>query len=53
MGEAEEEGKRGGRRRGGYQEGDGMEEKSSNKLLQVERRERYHEMVGEQGRADG
>ena len=38
---------------GGYREGDGMEEKGSNKLLQVEGREGYWEMVGEQGRAGG
>ena len=44
MGEAEEEGKRGGG--SGYQEDDRMEEKGSNKLLPAAGRKRYREMGG-------
>lgn len=54
MGKTEEAEKRGGRRRRGYregdEEGDGMEEKGRNELLQVERREGYREVVRERGR---
>ena len=43
VGEAEEEGKRGGRR--GCKEGDGMEAEDSNKLLPTARRKGHREVV--------
>ena len=52
VGKAEEEGKCGGRRRGGYPEGNELEEEISNELLQVKSREGHRKMVGEQDRAD-
>ena len=52
VGEAKEEDVyRGRRRRGSYQEGDGME-KSSDKLLQVARKEGHWEVVEEEDGAD-
>ena len=49
MGEAEEEGEHRGA--SGYQKGDGMEEKDSDKLLSAAGGKGYREMVGEQNRA--
>ena len=52
MGEAEEEGIR-GRRRGGNQESNGVEEGSSNELLQVQGRERHGTVVEAHDRVGG
>ena len=51
MGEAGKEGKyKGG---SGYQDGDGLEEKGSDKLLSAAWRNGYWEGVGKEDRADG
>ena len=50
VGEAEEEGKCGGRRR--YKENDGMQTEGSNQLLPAARRKGHWEMVGKEDWTD-